>query len=73
MNKLGVFSIGRIWVPEAAKDSLLVNVVRIGDGFFWQIYSALNLTDSYLIVKRLFEAGDGHHDYWRLARGKVKA
>lgn len=72
VNKLGVFAIGRIWVLEATKDSLLVNVVRIGNGFFRQIYSALNFTNSYLIVKRLLEAGDGCHDYWRLVRSKAK-
>lgn len=71
MNKLGVFAIRRVWVPEAMKDTLIVNVMRIGDGFFWQVYSALKLANSNLIVKRLLEAGDGRHDCWRLAEAKL--
>lgn len=66
MGKLRVFAIRRVWVPEAMENPLLVNVVRIGNGFFWQVYSALKLANSNLIVKRLLEAGDGRHDYWRL-------
>jgi hypothetical protein len=66
VNKFGVFTIRRVRVPEAMKDALLVNVVRIGNGLFWQIESALNLANGYLIIERLLEARDGRHDYWRL-------
>lgn len=44
-----MLAIGRVWVSEASKNPLLVNVVRIGDGFFWQVDSALNFANSYLI------------------------
>lgn len=71
MNKFGVFAIRGVWVPEAMNDTLIVNMVWIGDGFFWQVYPALKLVNSNLVVKRLLEAGEGSHDYWRLAEAKL--